>query len=57
MTKDEVKTARETLGISQAELARRIGVSRRTVEGWEQDRREPTADSVAKIEALLKAAK
>ncbi len=57
MTKEEVKTARETLGISQAELARRIGVSRRTVEGWEQDRREPTDASVAKIEALLKAAK
>lgn len=43
---------RERLGLSQQELADLLGISRRTVENWEQGRREPTG--AAKV--LLKVA-
>jgi DNA-binding transcriptional regulator YiaG len=53
----EVKAIRERLGITQAELARRIGVSRRTVESWEWDLRKPgdeNADKLRKMEGASK---
>ena len=50
----EVKAIRERLGITQSELARRIGVSVRTVESWEQERRahpnEKNAEKLRKLE-------
>jgi putative transcriptional regulator len=36
-----VHTIRENLGLSQTEFAMMIGVSPRTVQNWEQKRREP----------------
>ena len=38
----EVKAIRERLGISQDRFAVILGVSKRTVENWEQGRRHPT---------------
>jgi len=38
----EVKAIRERLGISQDKFAMILGVSKRTVENWEQGRRHPT---------------
>lgn len=38
----EVKAIRESMGYSQARFARTFGVSKRTVENWEQGRRRPT---------------
>jgi putative transcriptional regulator len=38
----EVKAIRERLGISQEKFAVILGVSKRTVENWEQGRRHPT---------------
>lgn len=38
----EVKTIRDRLGVSQERFATIIGVSKRTVENWEQGRRHPT---------------
>ncbi len=38
----EVKTIRDRLGVSQEKFATIIGVSKRTVENWEQGRRHPT---------------
>lgn len=38
----EVKLIRERLGISQGKFATILGVSKRTVENWEQGRRHPT---------------
>ena len=35
--------AREKSGLSQAEFAQLLGVSIRTIQDWEQGRREPTA--------------
>lgn len=46
----DVKALREGAGVSQAEFARLIGVSRRTLENWEQHRARPTGPA----RALLK---
>jgi putative transcriptional regulator len=46
----EVKLIREQTGLSQADFARLIGVSKRTLENWEQGRRNPTGPA----RALLK---
>jgi len=46
----KVKTIREKTGLSQTDFARLIGVSKRTLENWEQGRRHPTGPA----RALLK---
>lgn len=46
----KVKNIREKTGLSQTEFARLIGVSKRTLENWEQGRRDPTGPA----RALLK---
>lgn len=38
----QVKALRERLGVSQGKFAVILGVSKRTVENWEQGRRHPT---------------
>ena len=47
----EVKAIREQMGVSQDKFAVILGVSKRTVENWEQGRRHPTgaARSLLKI--------
>ena len=49
----EVKAIREKMGVSQDKFALILGVSKRTVENWEQGRRHPTgaARSLLKIVA------
>jgi DNA-binding transcriptional regulator YiaG len=42
-----IRTIRSRLGLTQAEFAELIGVSRRTLENWEQGRREPTGPTRA----------
>lgn len=46
----DVKTIRKKLSVSQSELALLIGVSKRTIQNWEQGRRNP----VGPAKALLK---
>lgn len=46
----KVKNIREQTGLSQTDFARLIGVSKRTLENWEQGRRSPTGPA----RALLK---
>lgn len=59
----KVKEIRERLGVSQDKFAMILGVSKRTVENWEQGRRQPTgaarallkivdADPAAALQAL-----
>ncbi len=50
LEKPEVKQIREKTGLSQSDFARLIGVSKRTLENWEQGRRFPTGPA----RALLK---
>ena len=45
-----VKFIREQTGLSQKDFARLMGVSKRTLENWEQGRRKPTGPA----RALLK---
>jgi transcriptional regulator with XRE-family HTH domain len=47
MTSDELKQWREARGISQAELARRLGVAVTTLWRWEHGRRMPSAELIA----------
>ncbi|MBI4962656.1 MAG: helix-turn-helix domain-containing protein [Desulfomonile tiedjei] len=39
--KTDVKAVRSKLGVSQNEFAELLGISRRTLENWEQGRRTP----------------
>jgi len=48
----EVKRIREALCVSQAVLAVALGVSRRTVEEWEQGRRCPKEDNEKALREL-----
>ena len=48
----EVKEIREKTGLSQALFAMLIGVSKRTLENWEQGRRHPTGPAKALLRIL-----
>ena len=52
----EVKVAavREQTGLSQTRFARLIGVSKRTVENWEQGRRTPSGPARALLKIVAK---
>ena len=43
----DVKAIRSKIGMSQEEFARHFGVSKRTVQDWEQRRRHPAGPSRA----------
>ena len=49
---ERLKRHRESLGWSQRELARRIGVWPSTVERWELGQRQPSAEHLARLEGL-----
>ncbi|MCH9691671.1 MAG: helix-turn-helix domain-containing protein [Gammaproteobacteria bacterium] len=48
----EVKSIREKMGLSQNRFAMLIGVSKRTLENWEQGRRHPTGPAKALLKIL-----
>lgn len=48
----EVKVIREKIGLSQNRFAMLIGVSKRTLENWEQGRRHPTGPAKALLRIL-----
>lgn len=52
-TGSRIELARNQLGLSLPQLARRIGVKRLTLENWENDRSEPRADKLLKLSGLL----
>lgn len=54
MTSKQIKKLRSSLKLSQAKLAIRLGVSKRTVENWEQGLRAPGEDNLIKLEELKK---
>jgi len=53
MSPAEIKTIRKDLGVTQAEFAAMMNISKRTVEDWEQGRRKP----VGPAQSLLAIAK
>ena len=48
----EAKLIREKIGLSQNQFAILIGVSKRTLENWEQGRRHPTGPAKALLRIL-----
>ena len=47
-----VRAIREKTNLSQAEFARLIGVSIKTLQNWEQDRRRPTGPAAALLRII-----
>lgn len=52
-TGSRIEQARNQLGLSLPQLARRIAVKSKTLENWENDRSEPRADKIMKLAGLL----
>jgi len=50
---DRVAGAREALGLSQPDLAKRLGVKLKTVRAWEDDLSEPRANKLQMLAGLL----
>lgn len=47
-----VRAIRESTALSQAEFAHLIGVSVKTLQNWEQDRRRPTGPAAALLRII-----
>jgi len=50
---DRIKQAREATGMTQAELGRRLGVTRSGVSQWENERTAPTTRNISAIAVAL----
>ncbi|NCQ24291.1 MAG: transcriptional regulator [Rhodobacteraceae bacterium CG17_big_fil_post_rev_8_21_14_2_50_63_15] len=50
---DRVAGARERAGMSQEEMARRLGVKLKTIKAWENDQAEPRANKLSMMAGLL----
>ena len=50
---DRLARARDAAGMSQAQLARRLGVKLSTLRNWESDRSEPRANRLQMLSGLL----
>src|SRR5690242_4635336 len=47
-----IRAIRERTSLSQSEFARLIGVSVKTLQNWEQDRRRPTGPAAALLQII-----
>lgn len=50
---DRLVLAREAMGMTQAELARRLGIKVQTLRTWEEDRAEPRANRLQMLAGML----
>ncbi|EPX79654.1 helix-turn-helix domain-containing protein [Salipiger mucosus] len=50
---DRVAAAREAAGMTQEQLARRLGIKLKTLKGWEEDVSEPRANKLQMVAGLL----
>jgi putative transcriptional regulator len=53
----DVKLAREKIGLSQSEFAQLMRVSVKTLQNWEQNRRNPTGPAAALLKVVIAAPK
>ncbi len=51
---DKVKEARISLGLSQIQLAREVGLSSRSIQAYEKGKKTPRAATMAKLAKVLK---
>ncbi|TVS00072.1 MAG: XRE family transcriptional regulator [Rhodobacteraceae bacterium] len=49
---DRLTAAREAQNLTQAQLARRLGVRLKTIQGWENDASEPRANKLQMVAGL-----
>ncbi|MGN0805987.1 MAG: helix-turn-helix domain-containing protein [Candidatus Coproplasma sp.] len=49
MLNEKIKELRSSLGISQVELAKRLGVSKQCVSNWENDNVQPSVEMLVQI--------
>lgn len=49
----DIRGSREKTGITQEEMARRLGVSNKTISAWEVGRRNPKSTMLPKIAEVL----
>ena len=54
IVRNDIIVARNNLCLSQSEFAMLLGVSKRTLEQWEQDRREPSQAAQRLIQIAIK---
>lgn len=52
VTAPDVKALREQIGLSQSEFAKLLQVSIRTLQNWEQHRRNPTGPAAALLKIV-----
>jgi transcriptional regulator with XRE-family HTH domain len=52
-TGSRIELARNQLDLSLQQAARRVGVQRKTLENWENDRSEPRVDKLVKLAGVL----
>jgi len=50
---DRLTAARDAQGLTQSELARRLGVKLKTIQAWENDSSEPRANKLQMVAGLL----
>ena len=50
---DRIAAARETAGMTQGQLAKRLGVRIKTMRAWEDDLSEPRANRLSMLSGLL----
>lgn len=50
---DRISAARDALGLTVSQLARRLGVKESTLQNWEDDRSEPRANKIQILSGLL----
>ncbi|MGN0812087.1 MAG: helix-turn-helix domain-containing protein [Candidatus Coproplasma sp.] len=54
MLNEKIKELRKSFGISQVELARRLGVSKQCVSNWENDNVQPSVEMLISIANFFK---
>ncbi len=50
---DRIAVARDSIGMTQQQLARRLGIKLQTLRNWEEDRSEPRANKLQMLAGML----